>query len=178
MMGFGRLSEVPWQLARSCAFDYCDGVQSAFTDAHLNDPADFWAQIMTSCITAISSRICASTASCRPGAGWEAPPGRGERQRHLRAHPRVGPPFAAHAVAYWCRGKIPAPIPAHANSSSWRIPAVATAAAAMPGKVSCSLKWPTLLRSQSQLPRIPERRFQKESHRASPLLRGFTQLGW
>jgi uncharacterized damage-inducible protein DinB len=24
------------------AFDYCDGVYSRFTDAHLNDPADFW----------------------------------------------------------------------------------------------------------------------------------------
>jgi uncharacterized damage-inducible protein DinB len=24
------------------AFDYCDGVYSGFTDAHLNDPADFW----------------------------------------------------------------------------------------------------------------------------------------
>jgi uncharacterized damage-inducible protein DinB len=24
------------------SFDYCDGVYSAFTDAHLNDPADFW----------------------------------------------------------------------------------------------------------------------------------------
>ena len=23
------------------AFDYCDGVYSGFTDAHLNDPADF-----------------------------------------------------------------------------------------------------------------------------------------
>jgi uncharacterized damage-inducible protein DinB len=23
-------------------FDYCDGVYSGFTDAHLNDPADFW----------------------------------------------------------------------------------------------------------------------------------------
>jgi uncharacterized damage-inducible protein DinB len=24
------------------AFDYCDGVYSGFTDAHLNEPADFW----------------------------------------------------------------------------------------------------------------------------------------
>jgi uncharacterized damage-inducible protein DinB len=24
------------------SFDYCDGVYSGFTDAHLNDPADFW----------------------------------------------------------------------------------------------------------------------------------------
>jgi uncharacterized damage-inducible protein DinB len=24
------------------AFDYCDGVYSGFTDAHLNDPGDFW----------------------------------------------------------------------------------------------------------------------------------------
>ena len=24
------------------AFNYCDGVYSGFTDAHLNDPADFW----------------------------------------------------------------------------------------------------------------------------------------
>lgn len=24
------------------AFDCCDGVYSGFTDAHLNDPADFW----------------------------------------------------------------------------------------------------------------------------------------
>jgi uncharacterized damage-inducible protein DinB len=24
------------------AFDYCDGVYSEFTDAHLNEPADFW----------------------------------------------------------------------------------------------------------------------------------------
>lgn len=24
------------------SFDYCDGVYSAFSDAHLNDPADFW----------------------------------------------------------------------------------------------------------------------------------------
>ena len=24
------------------AFEYCDGVYSGFTDAHLNDPADFW----------------------------------------------------------------------------------------------------------------------------------------
>jgi uncharacterized damage-inducible protein DinB len=24
------------------SFDYCDGALSAFTDAHLNDPADFW----------------------------------------------------------------------------------------------------------------------------------------
>jgi uncharacterized damage-inducible protein DinB len=24
------------------AFDYCDGLYSGFTDAHLNDPADFW----------------------------------------------------------------------------------------------------------------------------------------
>ena len=24
------------------AFDYCDGVYSGFTDAHLNDPADFF----------------------------------------------------------------------------------------------------------------------------------------
>jgi uncharacterized damage-inducible protein DinB len=24
------------------AFDYCDGAYSGFTDAHLNDPADFW----------------------------------------------------------------------------------------------------------------------------------------
>jgi uncharacterized damage-inducible protein DinB len=24
------------------SFDYCDGVYSKFTDAHLNDPADFW----------------------------------------------------------------------------------------------------------------------------------------
>ena len=24
------------------AFDYCDGVYSGFTDAHLNDPANFW----------------------------------------------------------------------------------------------------------------------------------------
>jgi uncharacterized damage-inducible protein DinB len=24
------------------AFDYCDGVYSGFSDAHLNDPADFW----------------------------------------------------------------------------------------------------------------------------------------
>ncbi len=24
------------------SFDYCDGTYSAFTDAHLNDPADFW----------------------------------------------------------------------------------------------------------------------------------------
>ena len=24
------------------AFDYCDGVYSGFTDAHLDDPADFW----------------------------------------------------------------------------------------------------------------------------------------
>jgi hypothetical protein len=24
------------------SFDYCDGAFSAFTDAHLNDPADFW----------------------------------------------------------------------------------------------------------------------------------------
>jgi len=24
------------------AFDYCDGVYSAFNDVHLNDPADFW----------------------------------------------------------------------------------------------------------------------------------------
>jgi uncharacterized damage-inducible protein DinB len=24
------------------SFDYCDGVYSRFTDAHLNDPADFW----------------------------------------------------------------------------------------------------------------------------------------
>jgi len=24
------------------AFDYCDAVYSGFTDAHLNDPADFW----------------------------------------------------------------------------------------------------------------------------------------
>jgi len=24
------------------AFDYCDGVYAGFTDAHLNDPADFW----------------------------------------------------------------------------------------------------------------------------------------
>jgi uncharacterized damage-inducible protein DinB len=24
------------------SFDYCDGVFSGFTDAHLNDPADFW----------------------------------------------------------------------------------------------------------------------------------------
>ena len=24
------------------SFDYCDGAYSAFTDAHLNDPADFW----------------------------------------------------------------------------------------------------------------------------------------
>ena len=24
------------------AFGYCDGVYSGFTDAHLNDPADFW----------------------------------------------------------------------------------------------------------------------------------------
>jgi uncharacterized damage-inducible protein DinB len=24
------------------AFNYCDGVSSGFTDAHLNDPADFW----------------------------------------------------------------------------------------------------------------------------------------
>jgi uncharacterized damage-inducible protein DinB len=24
------------------AFDYCDGVYAGFSDAHLNDPADFW----------------------------------------------------------------------------------------------------------------------------------------
>ena len=24
------------------SFDYCDGMYSGFTDAHLNDPADFW----------------------------------------------------------------------------------------------------------------------------------------
>lgn len=24
------------------SFDYCDGAYSGFTDAHLNDPADFW----------------------------------------------------------------------------------------------------------------------------------------
>ncbi len=24
------------------SFDYCDGVYAGFTDAHLNDPADFW----------------------------------------------------------------------------------------------------------------------------------------
>ena len=24
------------------SFDYCDGAFSGFTDAHLNDPADFW----------------------------------------------------------------------------------------------------------------------------------------
>ena len=24
------------------AFDYCDGVYSEYTNAHLNDPADFW----------------------------------------------------------------------------------------------------------------------------------------
>jgi hypothetical protein len=64
------------------AFDYCDGVYSGFTDAHLNEPADFWrkSQIMTPCITAISSRICAKMDSSRPGDGFDGAAAR--RGRH------------------------------------------------------------------------------------------------
>jgi uncharacterized damage-inducible protein DinB len=36
----GSKSEIMAHLKGS--FDYCDGVYSGFTDAHLNDPADFW----------------------------------------------------------------------------------------------------------------------------------------
>ena len=31
------------------SFDYCDGVYSGFTDAHLNDPADFFGSRRTRC---------------------------------------------------------------------------------------------------------------------------------
>ncbi|HEY6763679.1 MAG TPA: hypothetical protein VI386_02820 [Candidatus Sulfotelmatobacter sp.] len=66
------------------AFNYCDGVYSGLADAHLNDPADFWGTrtnkmfILTQVANpdashcAISSRICASMASCLPGAGLTA----------------------------------------------------------------------------------------------------------
>ena len=40
--GSGKSSKTEIMAYLKGAFDYCDGVYSAFTDAHLNDPADFF----------------------------------------------------------------------------------------------------------------------------------------
>jgi uncharacterized damage-inducible protein DinB len=37
-----RASKTEIVASLKASFDYCDGAFSAFTDAHLNDPADFW----------------------------------------------------------------------------------------------------------------------------------------
>jgi len=61
------------------AFDYCDGVYSGFTDAHLDDPADFWGVktnkmfILTQVANhdALHYGNLTSMASCPPEAGFD-----------------------------------------------------------------------------------------------------------
>jgi uncharacterized damage-inducible protein DinB len=41
-MASGKISKTEIVAYLKTSFDYCDGAFSGFTDAHLNDPADFW----------------------------------------------------------------------------------------------------------------------------------------